>query len=170
MEPPTRDLARLLELLQSFQCQKVPCDLLIRACESKPTWSSTGEITNRLPLEAGVSKWLVDFYNANKPCFHGTAAEDFDLYIKYTTGMDGVAYLEATSERHPDLEVIEERILARERIAIILQAFPSKNAEIIGEEVIERLMDVVKTSILPLLSSLTEADIEDWLSSEIPNE
>ncbi|SCV33724.1 uncharacterized protein FFB14_04659 [Fusarium fujikuroi] len=65
---------------------------------------------------------------------------------------------------------MEERILARERIAIVLQAFPSKNAEIIGEEVIERLMDVVKTSILPLLSSLTEADIEDWLLSDIPNE
>ncbi|KAL9565578.1 hypothetical protein ACKAV7_009760 [Fusarium commune] len=163
MEPLGRDLARFLQLLQSFQCQKVPCDLLIRACESRPAWSSTGEITDRLPLEAGVSEWLVDFYNVNKRFLHGTALESYKRYIKYNTGIDGVAYLEVTSEGQPDLEVIDERILAHERIATILQAFPSNNAEIIGDEIIDRLMDVVKTSIIPLLSSLTEADIEYWL-------
>ncbi|KAF4946475.1 hypothetical protein FGADI_11113 [Fusarium gaditjirri] len=170
MEPLGGDTARFIRLLLSFQCQKVPCDLLIRACESRPTWSSTGEIIDRLPLEAGVSEWLVDFYDGNKPFSHGIELGSYKGYINYTVEIDGIAYLEVTTGGQPDLEVIEERTLARERIAIILQAFPSINAEIIGEEIIERLMDVVKTSILPLLSSLTEADIEDWLLPEKPNE
>ncbi|KAF5983785.1 hypothetical protein FCOIX_3001 [Fusarium coicis] len=170
MEPLGRDSARLLQLLQSFQCQKVPCDLLIRACESRPTWSSAGEITERLPPEAGVSEWLLDLYNKNKAFFHGTELVSYEGYINYTIGIDGVAYLEVTTEEQHELEVFDERNLARERIAISLQAFPSQHAEIIGEEIIQRLMDILKTSILPLLSCLTEADIEDWLLPKTPRE
>ncbi|KAF4432635.1 hypothetical protein FACUT_8323 [Fusarium acutatum] len=126
--------------------------------------------SDSLPLEAGVSGWLVDFYDINKQFLNGTKPENYKGHIKYTMEIDGVAYLEVASEGQLDLEVIDERTVARERIAMILQAFPSKNAEIIGEEIIERLMDVVKTSILPLLSSLTEADIEDWLLPTTPKE
>jgi hypothetical protein len=175
MEPKQDGLVKFFRLFQSFQCLKVPSDLFIRACESRSTWSSTGEIIERVPLEAGVPEWLVEFYNGNKSLFHDTELENRNGYIKPTTE-NGVAYLQVTSEGQPDLElaqspsIIDKRLLARERIAIILQAFPSINAEIIGEEIIDRLMDVVKISILPLLSSLTEADIEGYLLPKILKE
>ncbi|PNP85065.1 hypothetical protein FNYG_01590 [Fusarium nygamai] len=170
MEPMDRNSARLFQLLQSFQHQQVPCDLLIRACEPRPTWSSTGEIVDRLPLEAGVPQWLVEFYYDNKSLFDTTGMESQSGYIESTLENNGVAYLQVISEEQHDLETVDERILARDRIAVMLQAFPSVNAEIIGEEIVDRFMDIVKTSILPLLSSLTVADIEDWLLPEIREE
>lgn len=111
----------------------------------------------------------MDFYNSNKSFFQGTKPGSYKGYIGYTTGLDGVAYLKVTSQGHDDLEGINKHIFARKRIAIIIQAFPSKHTEIIKEEVIERLINVAETSILPLLSSLTEADIKDWLLPKTPS-
>ncbi|KAM0554035.1 hypothetical protein ACHAPJ_007110 [Fusarium lateritium] len=175
MESKDDGLVRFLRLFQSFQCQRIPSDLWIRACEPRPTWSKTGEIIKRPPLEAGVPEWLLEFYDGNMFLFHGTELEQHSGYVK-TIMEHGVTYLEATNEGHPIPEVaqspsfVDERMLAQERIAIILQAFPSINTEILGEEIIDRLMDVVKTSILPLLSSLTDADIEGWLLPQSPEE
>ncbi|KAH7269050.1 acyl transferase/acyl hydrolase/lysophospholipase [Fusarium redolens] len=168
MEPKQDRLDRFFRLFQSFQCQRIPSHLFIRACESRPTWSSTGEIIERLPLEAGVPEWLVELYNDSKSLFHDTELGNHNGYVESTMD-NGVIYLQVTDEGHVNLEVaqspsvIDERVSAQERIAIILQAFPSNNAEILGEEIIDRLMDVVNISILPLLSSLTESDIEGWL-------
>ncbi|RBA12697.1 hypothetical protein FPRO05_04147 [Fusarium proliferatum] len=170
MDPMEGNSARFFQLLQSFQYHKVPCDLLTRACEPRPTWSSTGEIVERLPLKAGVPQWLVEFYYDNEFLFNATGLEGHNRYFKSTMENNGVAYLQVIGEEQSDLETIDERILARERIAVMLQAFPSNNAEIIGEEIVDRFMDIVKTSILPLLSSLTVADIEDWLLPEIREE
>ncbi|RKK94337.1 hypothetical protein BFJ63_vAg8809 [Fusarium oxysporum f. sp. narcissi] len=59
--------------------------------------------------------------------------------------------------------ITEERTMAQERLSVVLQAFPSINIEIIGEEIVDRLMDITKSSVLPLLSCVTDEDIEDWL-------
>jgi hypothetical protein len=110
----------------------------------------------------------VNFYNANKPLFYDPELETHNGSVGLTL-KNGVTYFDVTNEGQSDLEldqhilIAEERAMARERIAIVLQAFPSKNTEIIGEEMIDRLMDTAKSSVLPLLSALKEADIEGWL-------
>ncbi|KAF4450191.1 hypothetical protein F53441_6625 [Fusarium austroafricanum] len=73
---------------------------------------------------------------------------------------NGVGYFETRIEVQ---STADEIVLAQERISIFLHAFPSNNTEILGEEMISRLMDVAKNSILPLLLSITDEDIEDWL-------
>ncbi|KAF4338456.1 hypothetical protein FBEOM_7644 [Fusarium beomiforme] len=77
----------------------------------------------------------------------------------------GVTYFEVTNEGEwdQDTSITNERAMAHERIALVLQAFPSIKTEIIGEEMIDRLMEIAKNSVLPLLSSLTDEDVEDWL-------
>lgn len=168
MEPGDDSLFKFCRLLRSFDCDRIPSDLLIRACEPRPTWSSNGEIVQKRPIEAGVCEWLVNFYNANKPLFYDPELETHNGSIGLTL-KNGVTYFDVTNEGQPDLEldqhmpIAEERAMARERIAIVLQAFPSNNTEIIGEEIINRLMDTAKSSVLPLLSTLKEADIKGWL-------
>ncbi|KAF9765728.1 hypothetical protein IL306_001995 [Fusarium sp. DS 682] len=168
MEPDEDSLMRLCRLIRSFQLENIPSDLFIRACEPRPTWSSTGEIVQRQPLEAGVPEWLVSFYNANKPFFQDpdmkTRNGGVELILE-----NGVTFFKVTNDGQPDpeldqdLSITEESGMAQERIAIVLQAYPSINAEVIGEEMIDRLMGTAKSSVLPLLSSLTDTDIKDWL-------
>ncbi|CVK84512.1 uncharacterized protein FPRN_01984 [Fusarium proliferatum] len=164
-------LLRLGHLLQSFHCGRVPIDLLTRACEPKMTWSSAGEVVEKHPGEREVPEWLVDFYQANKPWLRDLGQEPPNRIFKVISD-NNIRYLQATGygspisgyEQHSSL--VNERKLAHVRIAMALHAFPSINSEIIGEEMVDRLMDTAKTSVLPLLSSLTEADIQDWLLPE----
>ncbi|KAF5574850.1 hypothetical protein FPANT_11570, partial [Fusarium pseudoanthophilum] len=142
---------RVVHLLRSFDYGRVPIDLLTRACESKLTWSSSGEVVERYPLGAGVPKWLITFYKANKSWLQ-------DQEQKPTNG-----HGYQISENVLFSSLVDERRLAHVRIAMALHAFPSINSEIIGDEMVDRLMDTAKASVLPLLSSLTEADIQDWL-------
>jgi hypothetical protein len=119
----------------------------------------------RLPLEAGVPKWLVDFYNTRKSFFHDPEST-----------RNGITYFEAIdagqSGHQLDHEpsTIDEYSMARDRIAVFLHAFPSINIEIIGEEIVDRLMDTAESSVLPLLSCVTKADIEDWLLPKNPQQ
>lgn len=171
MEPGEGSFLRFCCFVRSFQCERVPCDLLVRACEAKPTWSSSGEVVEKLPLEAGVPEWLVDFYDTNKSLFHnpdiGARIGCMELIVE-----NGVPYFEVAKARQPELElyqllsIADERSMAQERITVVLQAFPSINIEIIGEEIVDRLMDIATRSVLPLLSCVTDADIKDWL---LPN-
>lgn len=164
-------LLRLGHLLQSFPCGRVPIDLLTRACEPKMTWSSAGEVVEKHPVETKVPEWLVDFYQVNKPWLRDQGQEPPNRIFKIISD-NNIRYLQARGygspisghEQHSSL--VNERKLAYVRIAMALHAFPSINSEIIGEEMVDRLMDTAKTSVLPLLSSLTEADIQDWLLPE----
>ncbi|KAF5713070.1 hypothetical protein FMUND_8089 [Fusarium mundagurra] len=82
---------------------------------------------------------------------------------------NGVPYFEVATVSQPEIElnqlssIANECSMAEERLAVFLQAFPSINIEIIGEEIVDRLMNIATQSILPLLSCLTDADIKDWL-------
>ncbi|CVK85067.1 uncharacterized protein FMAN_16033 [Fusarium mangiferae] len=168
MDPTEVSRLRFCRFIRSFQCETVPCDLFVRACGPKSTWSSSGEVVQRLPSEAGVPEWLIDFYNTNKHLFHdadhGAHIEGLEIMIE-----NGVPYFEVATASEPETEfcqlssIADERSMAQARIDVFLQAFPSINIEIIGEEIVERLMDVAKGSILPLLSCVTDADIKDWL-------
>ncbi|SCN65893.1 uncharacterized protein FFE2_00127 [Fusarium fujikuroi] len=164
-------LLRLGHLLQSFHCGRVPIDLLTRACGPKMTWSSAGEVVEKHPGEREVPEWLVDFYQANKPWLRDLGQEPPNRTFKIISD-NNIRYLQARGDGSPisgheqHSPLVNERKLAHVRIAMALHAFPSINSEIIGEEMVDRLMDTAKTSVLPLLSSLTEADIQDWLLPE----
>ncbi|KAF5700326.1 guanine nucleotide-binding alpha-3 subunit [Fusarium globosum] len=168
MDPAEGNRLRFCRFIRSFQCEKVPCDLFVRACEPKLTWSSSGEVVERLPLEAGVPEWVTDLYNTNKHLLHdaghGAHIGGLEIIIE-----NGVTYFEVATAIKPETElcqlssIADERSMAQERIGVFLQAFPSINIEIIGEEIVERLIDIAKRSILPLLLCVTEADIIDWL-------
>jgi hypothetical protein len=129
----------------------------------------------RLPLEAGVPKWLVDFYNTRKSFFHDPESTRNIPYVELTC-KNGITYFEAIdagqSGHQLDHEpsTIDEYSMARDRIAVFLHAFPSINIEIIGEEIVDRLMDTAESSVLPLLSCVTKADIEDWLLPKNPQQ
>ncbi|KAF4498687.1 hypothetical protein FAGAP_5165 [Fusarium agapanthi] len=162
------NLLRFYRFIRSFQCERIPCDLLIRACQPKSTWSSSGEAVERLPLEAGVPEWLIDFYDTNKPIFHdldhGAHISGMEITVEH-----GIPYFEVATASQPEPElcqlssIVDERSMAQERIVVFLQAFPSINTEIIGEEIVDRLMDIATRSILPLLSCVTDGDIKEWL-------
>ncbi|KAF5633872.1 guanine nucleotide-binding alpha-3 subunit [Fusarium tjaetaba] len=168
MEPNEDSFLRFCRFIRYFQCAKVPCDLLIRACEPKLTWTSNGEIVQKLPLEAGVPEWLMVLYNTNKPFLHhpthGSHIAGVEIILQ-----NGVPYFDVATANQPELELNQlpsidnEGSMAGELLAVFLQAFPSINIEIIGEEIVDRLMDIAMRSILPLLSCLTDADIKDWL-------
>lgn len=142
-------------LFQSFGFAKIPRGLFVRACSPRPTWTSAGEIIEKDPKEGGVPEWLIDQYTANSQISPHIAEH----------GRAGLERFGYRFDLGPDQEnfVIDGCTIAQERMAIILHAFPSVNAEIIGEEVMALLIDVVTTSILPFLSSLTEIDITGWL-------
>lgn len=171
MEPGEGSFLRFWCFIRSFQCERVPYDLLIRACEAKPTWSSSGEVVKKLPLEAGVPEWLVDFYNTNKSLFHNPDIRARIRCIELIVE-NGVPYFEVAKARQPELKlyqllsIADKRSIAQERITIILQAFPSINIKIIREEIVDRLIDIATRSVLPLLLCVTDADIKDWL---LPN-
>lgn len=119
-------------------------------------------------MEAGVPEWLMDLYNANKPLLHhptrGSHIAGVEIILE-----NGVPYFDVVTASQPELElnqlssIANECSMAEERLAVFLQAFPSINIEIIGEEIVDRLMIVATRSILPLLSCLTDADIRGWL-------
>ncbi|VTT77274.1 unnamed protein product [Fusarium fujikuroi] len=135
------------------------------------TWSSAGEVVEKHPGEREVPEWLVDFYQANKPWLRDLGQEPPNRIFKIISD-NNIRYLQARGDGSPisgheqHSPLVNERKLAHVRIAMALHAFPSINSEIIGEEMVDRLMDTAKTSVLPLLSSLTEADIQDWLLPE----
>jgi hypothetical protein len=167
-----QNLERFHQLLLCFQCEKIPIDLLIRACLPRQTWSSAGEIVLRSPREGGVPEWLMDFYNANQPLFHDRELASLPGVVNRTLD-SGVWYFKPTTEQtsesgfDPELEpsspFSDRQTLLRECISVVLHAFPFRNTEIVGEEIAARLLHVATTFALPVFASLTDSDIDSWL-------
>lgn len=164
MKPQTYAEAKFERLFQSFGFAKIPRELFVRACSPRSTWTSAGEIIEKRPKQGGVPEWLINHYTANGNAFMFSEISKISACIaeQGRTGLDRFGYRFDLGPDQDDF-VIDDCTVAQERMAIILHAFPSINAEIIGEEVMAPLIDVVTTSILPFLSSLTEIDITGWL-------
>ncbi|RSL89021.1 hypothetical protein CEP51_001415 [Fusarium floridanum] len=161
-----RGLDQLYQLLLCFQSQRVPLDLINRACEPKPSWSATGEIEQIQPHEGGVPRWLLDLREAGLWPFNhddGAVAPDHDG-LRLVNDC-GVWYLEIqpTDSLEPDEDQQNQETYASQCIRIFNHAFPCRNTEVLGEEVAARLIPVAKTFLLPLLACLSENNIQDWL-------
>jgi hypothetical protein len=164
-EKPT-GMDQLHQLLLSFQCQRVPFDLISRALEPKWSWSATGEIEQIYPHEGGVPQWLLDLREAHQwPFDHdeGAAAPDHDG-LRLVNDC-GIRYFEVqpTDSLEADEYEQSQEAYASQCIRIFNHAFPCRNTEVLGEEVAARLMPLAKVFLLPLLASVSENDIQDWL-------
>lgn len=164
MEHKAHAATKFERLLQSFGFAKIPPELFVRASNPRPTWTLAGEIIEKTPKQEGVPEWLIDQFTANKKAFEFLNVSQISAHIA-EQGRTGLGRFGYRFDLGPDQDnhAIDDCTLAQERMAIILHAFPSLNAEIIGEEVMALLMEVVTESILPFLSSLTEMDITRWL-------
>ncbi|RSL62680.1 hypothetical protein CEP54_005630 [Fusarium duplospermum] len=161
-----RGIDPLFQLLLCFQCQRVPLDLINRACVPKSSWSATGEIEQIQPHEGGVPRWLIDYRETHQPLFDhndGTAAACLDgLQLVKDCG---VWYLEiqSTDSFEADEDEQSQQTYASQCIRIFNHAFPCRNTEVLGEEVAASLIPLAKAFLLPLLASVSEKDIQDWL-------
>lgn len=76
----------------------------------------------------------------------------------------GICYFEV--QPTDNLEVDDDGQIqegASQCVRIFNHAFPCRNTEVLGEEVAARLMPLAKVFLLPLLASVSEKDIQDWL-------
>ncbi|KAJ3458215.1 hypothetical protein MRS44_012324 [Fusarium solani] len=157
---------QLRQLLLCFQCHRVPFDLIRRACEPKSAWSATGEIEQIQPHEGGVPRWLLDFREAHRllfdcddrptaPCPDGVQlVKDCGIWYFETRPNDSLG---------PDENEQNQDIYALQCIRIFNHAFPCRNTDVLGEEVAASLIPLAKAFLLPLLASVSEEDIQDWL-------
>jgi hypothetical protein len=166
------DLRNFCRLLACFGCPMVPVDLFTRACRSKPTWSSNGELVQKSSAGSGIPAWFRDHFNPNI-AFHDHQEPIWLLSVQ-TLGIielvseSGIQYLKLTREYRAhicnDITLDDRRTLFSECTAIVIHAFPCKYAELLGEDMEIRLLDVVESSILPLLAVVTDDDIMNWIS------
>lgn len=157
---------QLHQLLLSFQSQRVPFDLISRASEPKLSWSATGEIEQIQPHEGGVPQWLLDLREAHQwPFDHDEGATNPDHDGLRLVNDCGVWYFEIqpTDSLDADEDEQSQELYASQCICIFNHAFPCRNTEVLGEEVSSRLMPLAKVFLLPLLASVSENDIQDWL-------
>ena len=51
--------------------------------------------------------------------------------------------------------------MIRDWVSVLTHASPSQNTKIVGEEMTSRLLNVAVASVLPLLASLPDSQLED---------
>jgi hypothetical protein len=51
--------------------------------------------------------------------------------------------------------------MIRDWVSVLTHAFPSQNTKIVREEMTSRLLNVAVASVLPLLASLPDSQLED---------
>ncbi|KAL2677088.1 hypothetical protein Neosp_010855 [[Neocosmospora] mangrovei] len=167
-KPGGRD--QLSQLLLCFQCQRIPFDLIDRACEPKSSWSAIGELEQIQPHEGGVPLWLLDLREAHRwPFSHDDddAAAAPGLDGLHLINDCGIRYFEIQASPPDGLEADDDEQnqeeYASQCIRIFNHAFPCRNTEVLGEEVAARLMPLAKSFLLPLLASVSEREIRLWL-------
>ncbi|KAI8659744.1 hypothetical protein NCS56_01192200 [Fusarium sp. Ph1] len=164
---------QLRQLLLCFQCQRVPFDVISRACEPKSSWSAIGELEQIQPHEGGVPLWLLDLREAHRwPFGHGDDAAAPGLDGLRLINDCGIQYFEIQASPTDGLEADDDeqsQEYASQCIHIFNHAFPCQNTEVLGEEVAARLMPLAKSFLLPFLASVSEREIRHWLlPSESP--
>ncbi|RMJ19698.1 hypothetical protein CDV36_000699 [Fusarium kuroshium] len=159
---------QLHQLLLCFQCQRVPFDLISRACKPKSSWSATGEPEKIQPDEGGVPQWLLGLWETRQwPFSHADDAAAGVDGLRFVNNC-GIQYLEiqasspANSLEASDDEQSQEAYISQ-CIRIFNHAFPCRNTEVLGEEIAARLMPLAKAFVLPLLASASERQICHWL-------
>ncbi|RSL93146.1 hypothetical protein CEP52_013417 [Fusarium oligoseptatum] len=159
---------QLHQLLLCFQCQRVPFDLISRACKPKSSWSATGEPEKIQPDEGGVPQWLLGLWETRQwPFSHADDAAAGVDGLRFVNDC-GIQYLEiqasspANSLEASDDEQSQEAYISQ-CIRIFNHAFPCRNTEVLGEEIAARLMPIAKAFVLPLLASASERQICYWL-------
>lgn len=167
MESQEGSEKRLLYLFCSFhsefQSQMVPLDLIKRACEKKVFWSSSGSLKKIGPVEAGVPQFLLTFWEIYQHSLNTDGIFSDSGYVKLVT-INGLRYIEL-DESFFTLEsaVEDDQELVFRCVQIFIHAFPSRNIEILGEDIAIRLMPLATSFLLPLLASISTEDIGIWL-------
>ncbi|KAK2601632.1 hypothetical protein QQS21_004782 [Conoideocrella luteorostrata] len=163
----TGDFASLFSIEPQLTT-KFPVGLFVRACQPKFAWSPAGEIIQKNPKEDAVPMWLITVYNANRAFFHGQSATILGNIIRGTQDK-GIWYLERVIVLSPGVQNNEKPkyeddvTMIRDWDSVLIHAFPSQNMEIIGEEIMSRLVNCAIESILPLLSFLSDSQLESFV-------
>ncbi|KAM5344941.1 hypothetical protein ACJ41O_010803 [Fusarium nematophilum] len=158
-------LGRFHQLLLCFRSQRVPFDLFKRACELKATWSPVGELSWRGADEGSVPGWLVDWWHSSQGLLaQGGAIPGLDG-VQLVTDC-GVCYfeLQGPQQGSPDADDAEEEI-SFHCVHAFNHAFPCRNTDVLGGEIISHLMPLAKSFLLPLLASLSAVEVENLLPS-----
>lgn len=146
-----------------FQSQTVPLDLIKRACKKKVFWSSSGSPKQIAPLEAGVSQSLLTFWEIYQHSLSTDGIFSDSTYIKLVT-INGLRYIELDESYFTSANTDEDdQELAFQCVQAFIHAFPTRNTEILGEDIAVRLMPLATSFILPLLASISTEDIRIWL-------
>jgi hypothetical protein len=155
--------ASFRQLLLTFQSHIVPLDLLERASRPKPTWSRSGERTFLSPSQMGVPLWIVNYYDTHASHLKEQGTIPGVNGLKLTLHK-GVQYFELEGQ-DDDLEAdtFEHQERIAQCMAVFNHAFPCRGLEVLGEELASRFLGVAKSFMVPLLASVTDEDIDEWL-------
>ncbi|KAF5012462.1 hypothetical protein FDECE_1514 [Fusarium decemcellulare] len=161
-DSPDRELDKLYRFLLCFQSQRIPVDLITRACKPKATWSSSGEIVWAHPSNGGIPQWLIDISELSKDLFKHDGAvpglESLEIVSQY-----GIRYFEFRDDGGRDgFSDTNDEISTQQCISSFIHAFPCRNTEILAEEVASRLLPLAKTFLLPFLAILSAKDVASW--------
>jgi hypothetical protein len=160
------NIQKFYRFLLYFPCDKFPVDLFVRACRPKSVWSPTREVILRSPREGSVPEWLINTYGANEAFLHSHSATVLGDLVRRTLDR-GIWYLERDTTSDSSLRLLEkpqaedDPTMILDWVSVLTHAFPSQNTEIVGEEMTFRLLNVAVTSVLPLLASLPDSQLED---------
>lgn len=171
-EQRNADILRLYRLLLYFPCSKFPVDLFVRACQPKFAWCPTGEVILKSPEEDAVPTWLLSVYNTNTAFFRGHSTSLLGNLIRRTQDR-GIWHLERVVAFNSGVPLIErlkvedDEAMIRDWVSVLIHAFPSHNMEIIGEEMMSRLVSFAIESVLPLLSTLSDLQLKNSVLPEL---
>ncbi|KAM0259889.1 hypothetical protein ACHAPA_010496 [Fusarium lateritium] len=146
-----------------FQNQTVPLDLIKRACEQKLLWSSSGALKKVDPVNGGVPHFLLAFWDTYQQSLNADTISSDIGHIRLVT-INGLRYIEL-DESYFTLANTDENDeeTAIQCVQTFIHAFPSRNVEIIAEDLAVRLMPLATSFLLPLLASISTEDIKFWL-------
>ncbi|KAJ3538336.1 hypothetical protein NM208_g5950 [Fusarium decemcellulare] len=166
----SRELGKLYRLLLCFQSQQVPVDLISRACKPKATWSSSGEIVWKHPNNEVIPQWLIDVSESSEDLFKHDGAvpglEGLEIVSQY-----GIRYFEFRDDSGLDaFNDTDDEVSTQQCIRAFIHAFPSRNTEILAEEVASRLLPLAKTFLLPFLAVVSMKDVASWFLPEARSE
>ncbi|KAI8714632.1 hypothetical protein NCS52_01183600 [Fusarium sp. LHS14.1] len=158
-------------LLLCFQCQRIPLELISRACKQKQTWSAKGELEWSQPQENGVPQWLLEFWGTHQGLFdHDDGAAIPGLELRLVSDYS-IHYLDTQVTTTDKLETDEQvqEVYTPQCVRIFVHAFPCRHTEVLGEEVAARLVPLAKAFLLPLFASISAEDVRDWILPEERN-
>ncbi|RTE83764.1 hypothetical protein BHE90_001717 [Fusarium euwallaceae] len=167
----SKDIDQFHHLLLCFQSQRVPLDLISRACKQKQTWSAKGELEWTQPHDGGVPQWLLEFWETYQEFLdHDDGAAIPGLELRLVNDC-GIRYFDTQVPTTEELEMDEQaqEVYTPQCVRIFVHAFPCRHTEVLGEEVAARLFPLAKAFVLPLLASISSEDVRDWLFPEERN-